>query len=636
MRMKQKTKSIVTALLLGVLCAVTLSAVITVPDWETARADLLIGMQYETTGLDLDAVPGWLAALVMLHQNFPLDGWAWGPAAAGLAVLLCWVRGQREAKPKRTELVLSIVFGIAEVLGLSICKLGSWAFVFKNPYQLCVGVLCMAGYAVLFYHAVWGLYALLGRSRTGGENFPQTRFAAWFAKAPGRASSLLIGAAWLPWVAVFWPGSVDWDSWGQISQVLGVQEMTAHHTVLSTWLHGWLFRLGRALGSDNLGVFLYIVLQFLVCAWVFGQVTAFAARLGCSRGVQYAVTAFFALDPIWGAFIQTQVKDTLYTGLFVLFVLKTADLLLFPQKWQGNRPRLTAYAVLGVLCCLLRKNGIYAVVPMLLASAFTVSEKRLRRPVLAVLLAVCIGSFGFDTFTEKVLDIPAGSVGEALSVPMQQTARYIRDYGNEVTDDERTAIEKVLDYDAIAQSYMPELSDGVKQYYKNPGKGDLARYMLVWAKMLLKHPVCYFEATNANSHGYYTITKCRAINDYYTFNNDICMEMSEMNVHYLDKSGYLRYAFVQALSAFEKLPLVGLTTSIGFMAWLTAVLGLWLARCKAKPVLPVFIGLGIFWLTCIASPVNDCMRYFLPVAGCLPLVFCLAAVFSREKSEITV
>ena len=636
MRMKQKTKSIVTALLLGVLCAVTLSAVITVPDWETARADLLIGMQYETTGLDLDAVPGWLAALVMLHQNFPLDGWAWGPAAAGLAVLLCWVRGQREAKPKRTELVLSIVFGIAEVLGLSICKLGSWAFVFKNPYQLCVGVLCMAGYAVLFYHAVWGLYALLGRSRTGGEDFPQTRFAAWFAKAPGRASSLLIGAAWLPWVAVFWPGSVDWDSWGQISQVLGVQEMTAHHTVLSTWLHGWLFRLGRALGSDNLGVFLYIVLQFLVCAWVFGQVTAFAARLGCSRGVQYAVTAFFALDPIWGAFIQTQVKDMLYTGLFVLFVLKTADLLLFPQEWQGSRPRLTNYAVLGVLCCLLRKNGIYAVVPMLLASAFTVSEKRLRRPVLAVLLAVCIGSFGFDTFTEKVLDIPAGSVGEALSVPMQQTARYIRDYGNEVTDDERTAIEKVLDYDAIAKSYMPELSDGVKQYYKNPGKGDLARYMLVWAKMLLKHPVCYFEATHANSHGYYTITKCRAINDYYTFNNDICMEMSEMNVHYLDKSGYLRYAFVQALSVFEKLPLVGLTTSIGFMAWLTAVLGLWLTRCKAKPVLPVFIGLGIFWLTCIASPVNDCMRYFLPVAGCLPLVFCLAAVFSREKSEITV
>ena len=89
--------------------------------------------------------------------------------------------------------------------------------------------------------------------------------------------------------------------------------------------------------------------------------------------------------------------------------------------------------------------------------------------MLAVLLAVCIGSFGFDMFTEKSSTSPQAA-WEALSVPMQQTARYIRDYGNEVTDDERTAIEKALDYDAIAQSYMPELSDGVKQYYKNPAR----------------------------------------------------------------------------------------------------------------------------------------------------------------------
>lgn len=630
--MKQKTKDIIGALLLGLLCTLALSAVITVADTETARTDLMIGMQYETTGLDLDAAPGLLVGLVKLHQNFPLDAWAWGPAAAGLAALLYWVRRQRTAKPRCAELVLSIVFGVAEVLGLSICKLGSWAFVFKNPYQVFVGAVCMAGYGVLFYHAVWGLYALLGRPG-GAEAEPENRFARRFARAPGRTSSLLIGAAWLPWVAVFWPGSVDWDSWGQISQVIGKQEMTAHHTVLSTWLHGWLFQLGRILGSDNLGVFFYIVLQFIVCAWVFGQVAAFAGKLGCSRGVQYAVTAFFALNPIWGVFIQTQVKDTLYTGLFVLFVLKTADLLLFPQEWQGSRKRLAAYAVLGILCCLLRKNGIYAVVPMMLASALVLTGKQLRKPLLAVMLAVAIGSFGFDVFTEKVLDIPASSVGEALSVPMQQTARYVRDFGYDVTDDEKAVINEVLDYDSLAQSYMPELSDGVKQYYKNPSKGGLARYMLTWAKMFFKHPVCYFEALHANSHGYYTITKCRAINDYYTFNNDTCMQMFEMDVHYLDKSGYLRYAFVQALSAFEKLPLVGLITSIGFMAWLTAVLGVWLARRKAKQMLPIFMGLGIFWLTCIASPVNDCMRYFLPIAGCLPLIFCLALYFCKKNAE---
>ena len=86
--MKQKTKQILCALLLGLLCVLALSAVITVADAETARADLMIGMQYETTGLALESAPAFLVGLIKLHQNFPLDGWAWSPAAAGLAVLL--------------------------------------------------------------------------------------------------------------------------------------------------------------------------------------------------------------------------------------------------------------------------------------------------------------------------------------------------------------------------------------------------------------------------------------------------------------------------------------------------------------------------------------------------------------------
>ncbi|WP_455501258.1 hypothetical protein [Gemmiger sp.] len=101
--MKQKTKEILTALLMGILCAAVLSAVITVADMETARTDLMIGMQYETTGVDLDAAPGWLVGLVKLHQNFPLDSWAWGPAAAGLAALFYWVRRQRAARPGRVR-----------------------------------------------------------------------------------------------------------------------------------------------------------------------------------------------------------------------------------------------------------------------------------------------------------------------------------------------------------------------------------------------------------------------------------------------------------------------------------------------------------------------------------------------------
>lgn len=87
--MKQKTKDIIRALLLGLLCTLALSAVITVADTETARTDLMIGMQYETTGLDLDAAPGLLVGLVKLHQNFSLDAWP-GGLRRRLAALLYW------------------------------------------------------------------------------------------------------------------------------------------------------------------------------------------------------------------------------------------------------------------------------------------------------------------------------------------------------------------------------------------------------------------------------------------------------------------------------------------------------------------------------------------------------------------
>ena len=54
---------------------------------------------------------------------------------------------------------------------------------------------------------------------------------------------------------------------------------------------------------------------------------------------------------------------------------------------------------------------------------------------------------------------------EMLSLPFQQTARYVRDYGDEGTEEEKAAIGQVLDYDKIAKGYMELTSDPVKTTY---------------------------------------------------------------------------------------------------------------------------------------------------------------------------
>lgn len=618
-------------ILLAVLCTLALSANIVVADIQVAADDLrMVTGASDTTVIDVADMPAVLLGLVNLHQNFPLDSWGWGVCAAALACLLHQIRKYRKDRPSRKVIALAAGFGFVQTLGLSICKLGNWNFVLQNPYQMFVALICTAGYGTLFYHALWGLYHFLQRPVEQSQK-PQNRLASAFASHPGRSSALAIWVAWLPWMLVFWPGSVDWDSYGQICQMTGSAEMTAHHTVLSTWLHGWCFWAGRFLGSDNLGVFLYILLHSLVCAWAFSRIVRFAARLGCSRSLQYGVTAFFALVPVWGAFIQTPVKDTLFAGVFAAFAVYTAEFILFPQSFASNKKKLVFYIVLALLCCLLRKNGSYAVVPTLLLLLLAHWRGPLRRQAAILFAGALLGMMGFSLFTGKVLDIPAGSVGEALSIPFQQTARYVSEYGDEVTDQEKEVIDTVLAYDQLAENYNPELSDGVKQFYKNVGKRDLLRYILVWAEMGIKHPGCYLQATHANSYGYYTICKSQPTNEYYMFIYSPSMEWANLDIAYADQTGYLRYALIQWTALFEKIPLFGLLTSIGFLSWGLFALAYCLLRAHAKKLSPLLVGLLILWLTCIASPVNDCIRYFLPVMACIPLVFCVAIYFLQKK-----
>ena len=74
------------------------------------------------------------------------------------------------------------------------------------------------------------------------------------------------------------------------------------------------------------------------------------------------------------------------------------------------------------------------------------------------------------------------SVGkqEALSVCFQQTARYVKYHGDEVTQEEEEAIKKVLNYKDIGNLYDPNLSDPVKKTFKTESTSeDLKNYFVV-------------------------------------------------------------------------------------------------------------------------------------------------------------
>jgi len=121
-----------------------------------------------------------------------------------------------------------------------------------------------------------------------------------------------------------------------------------------------------------------------------------------------------------------------------------------------------------------------------------------------VLLVAHLINSAFNFVVHSILDVPKGEITEALSIPFQQTARYVFEYPDEVTEAEMVAIDLVLPYDIIADSYNPKLSDPIKGKMKSgASKKDYLTYAKTWLLMGIKKAGVYIAATWNNINGYF-------------------------------------------------------------------------------------------------------------------------------------
>ena len=97
-----------------------------------------------------------------------------------------------------------------------------------------------------------------------------------------------------------------------------------------------------------------------------------------------------------------------------------------------------------MLLVLFRNEAVYVLTASFLLMACLC--KKLRKRMLGYSAGVLL--FGILVFQVlfPALSITPGSIREMLAVPFQQTARYVRDLGNEVTAEDEKAISAILDY----------------------------------------------------------------------------------------------------------------------------------------------------------------------------------------------
>ncbi len=536
---------------------------------------------------------------------------------------------------RASTLVFALALSACMLLGACYQALGSWDFIQGSLYRAAWLVVLYIGYTALFYTLVetafsWADRALPlmafergpGEAHGGEARAPKNggahKVAAFLLdRKPFLIPLAVFLLAWLPYWLLCFPGSTQPDHIVQMKQFLGQIPWSDNPPVFSTLALGWPWYLGRMLYNDSLGLMLCVLLQQLTTA----SVGAFAMKTirewGAPRSIRACALAFFALHPIIAFMTQAVMKDTIANALLFAFCAMFLDMIRCIKLGEPFGKRLLAISVVAAVASLMRYNNLFIIILSLIALAF-IKQNAKRRVWLVGASLLCLIAVRFlSGALADAFNAAPTPIRELLSVPFQQTARYLREHGGDVTPKERSAIDAVLDYENIAELYDPHLSDPVKFTYKGQDEA-LPAYFEAWWAMFLRHPGTYIQATLNNTYAYFCPTG-------YNDSADLIeIRLSDDPLFSFENAkarAEARFPLYLGLTDIMEAPLIGIFINQGCITWILLLFALFLCRKKKNFYLFGFIPALLTLFTCIASPVNGYWRYYLPILMMLPLLF---------------
>lgn len=483
------------------------------------------------------------------------------------------------------------------------------------------------------------LWDVLGQSLVKREKETLTEKIVWpLQKRESQTDFISFAVILLCWIPVFlavYPGFFVYDAQDEYVQAATRMFSTHHPLVHVLLLGGVICAVHKVLGSYNMGIACYVVLQMIVVAGCFTFLLSFLRRRKVPRAVYFAGVFYFALFPVIVMFSLCSAKDALFNGALLLLLIcllqmgTRAEDFFASWKWQA----LFVVSALGMM--LFRNNGMYAFVLMIPVLTFYGRGHR-RRICLCAVCAVA-GCLLVNTGLKVILDADDSESQELLTVPIQQLARTYK-YTPEVFDEEdRKTLHEILPEEAL-RMYNARLSDPVKVRFENETfQKDKSKYGWLWLKIGLRKPLSYLNAWWMTSYGFWypdAVVNVYQGNAVFTFTYEdssyFGYEVEEPGVRdskipWIDEI----YRKLSLEIWKEKVPVVSMCFSMGWMFWLYAFcFAYFLYRRRYELLMPFFM-MFFVWLTVIFGP-TYLPRYVLMFWFGLPL---LGAMFFNNRRQ---
>ena len=598
-------------------------------------------MNADLSGISAEAAGGGLWTLLAANikkLEYILPTFSYRDAFLALMILFFFYKVPcrwPEHVPRLSCRIPAVLAAFFLVFGYSFRYTNSWDLIFMDSFHLLISGVVFAGYYVLavrlFQMVIRYLCKKAQESKTSCGKWTTLLFETHAFTGP----LLVIMIFWSPYILAKFPGASMPETLAEMRQFYW-GTINNYYPPLHTIMLSLIMQLGNLLGSYTLGFFLNLVLQLAMLLSAFSYGFLLMKRWKTPYLFRYLALGIICMTQFFPMESTVVEKDIPYTACVVFLVLLLAELV---RTIKDSEP-LSKKQIAGlVLVCLgtagFRNEGIYLVlVSAVAAIAYgwsVIGKENLKKwkSILVAFLIPVVLILGYQKVLLPACGVEDNGPKEALSIPFQQTARYVRDYGAEVTAEEAEIIGKVLDYENLAELYDPITSDPVKYTYHAETTGELLDYFRVWAIQLVKHPANAVEATMNNAYGWF-------YQEGYTQNYMMTSRIDGQDVRWEinqpAKLAGVRQVMERVAKLLSRVPVLNWFENAGMVSMLLILLvAVWIGAGKKRYLVAVS-PLIVAVLVCIAGPTfNYQMRYIMPVMFSVPF---LAGLFVQSMREL--
>lgn len=549
----------------------------------------------------------------------------------------------------------SSLFAAFMVIGAAFYSENTLRPVFGNELQIAKSMFGFLGYFPIFFFGIVWVFHLLDHvdiSKVSNQKHlkPIHLYISFLQERPFVTSFVTIIVLYIPYIVATYPGLFMGDTVYQMEQIYGIASLTNAHPIAHTFFMGACIKFGEFIfGSANIGLFICSMIQFLFINATVSLIVKLLFSIHISTKVSLLLIFYYTFHPRIRYWMFLMSKDILNATFLLVFIV--CLYLIFTK--QQNIQAIAALGVSDLGAMLFRNDSQYVIVISLIILFFM--TKNLKKLFAVVATCSLVFALAWNNTLLPLLNIPPNrpwynkNMGLLTCMMVQQTARYLRDAGDEITEEEREIISACFDYERIVPLYEPDnRTDGIYNKvlkHSTITTDEWAAYEALWLKMFLKHPAIYFEATL--NHKYQYLYPCVYTTFYYKYLTSAGqMDRANSSIATVKQEFPSTFGYPDSLEAFRgvcqsfrefffRLPVINILNTTSSYFW---VLFVWLPYCilrKKKTAIAIMMPLLILLLVLIAGPCNGMyFRYTYPYALCLPVVIVLGLKSKNEGTEI--